>query len=196
MRARRTPPCRAGSPSPPIEHVEDHRQHGAVRVRCTRVSSNSITAVPRGTSSRGTGGARTTGPSSPPAAIVSSRRRRDAHHRSVPAVNPRPVLYVSAVSPLARQPAIRGRHFAAVCDLPRSADPAKPIGERGPDVPAVFYIARRNLLVSPSHDRTCQALSRSCHRFEIRSARSSSRSTGRLAIAARTLTLCHRPYSG
>lgn len=34
--ARRTPPCRAGSPSPPIKHVEDYRQHRAVRARCHR----------------------------------------------------------------------------------------------------------------------------------------------------------------
>jgi len=66
----------------------------------TRASSNSITAVPRGTSSRCTGGActtwakRTTDP-----AIVSSRRRRDAHHRRVPAVNPRPCC----ISPRSRR---------------------------------------------------------------------------------------------
>jgi len=55
-----------------------------------------------GRGARTTWAKRTTGP-----AIVSSRRRRDAHHRRVPAVNPRPVLYISAVSPLARQPATR-----------------------------------------------------------------------------------------
>lgn len=71
--------------------------------QCARASSNSITTAPRDASSRRVGGVRTsrakrtTGP-----AMASSRRMRDAQYRSELVVNPRCVLYASAVSPLAR----------------------------------------------------------------------------------------------
>src|SRR5262249_52938766 len=49
---RRTPPCRAGSPSPPIEHVEDHRPHRAVRVRCHRDPPPCIEQLDHGRAAR------------------------------------------------------------------------------------------------------------------------------------------------
>jgi hypothetical protein len=97
-----------------------------------RASSNSITTAPCGASSRCVGGVRTTwanrttGPT-----IASSRRIRDAQYRSELVVNPCCVLSAAAVSPLARQPATRLRHFVAVSDIARYSDPTNPIQARG-----------------------------------------------------------------
>lgn len=63
--------------------------------------------------------------------MVSSRRNRDAQYRRELVVNPCRPLYVAAVSPLARQPATRSRHFVDVSDIPRSCDPANPAHVRG-----------------------------------------------------------------
>jgi hypothetical protein len=92
-----------------------------------RTSSNSIT-ISSLVESLGPCGLRTSwaNRTTGPTVAAFSRRRRDDQHLSELVVNPCRLLYASAVSPLARHPAIRWRQIVAVSDIARSSDPAKP----------------------------------------------------------------------